>query len=243
MNDTIVGIHQPNFLPWIGFFYKILRSDIFVFLDNVQLPIGRSFCYRNKIKTPNGELWLSIPISRAGKSLKDLLINQVEIDNSQHWREKHLKTLEMNYKKAKFFQEVFSEIERIYYSQSWQNLSDLNISLIKAIVLYLDLSKTFVKSSALGIQAKSTELLIQIVKKLGGNVYLSGLGGGKYQDEGLFKKAEIKLEYYDFHHPAYTQLWGGFIPNLSITDLLFNLGQKSLDIIRNSGAMQYGPQC
>ncbi len=226
MDDKIVGIHQPNFLPWIGYFYKIGKSDVFVFLDNVQYA-KNSFINRNKIKTPQGAAWLTVPVSfKFGQ-----LINEVKINNETKWREKHLKTLEMNYKKANFFDDIFEIIKKIYYLRDWQNLSDFNISLIKSIVSYFGLDKSFVKSSALGVRAKSTELLIQIVKKVGSDVYLSGFGGVKYQDEGLFKKGGINLEYYNFHHPTYTQLWGRFIPNLSMIDLLFNCGPKSKDYL------------
>jgi len=222
----IVAIHQPNFLPWIGYFYKIAKSDIFVFLDNVQYT-KNSFINRNKIKTSQDVIWLTIPISfKFGQ-----LINEVKIDNKTDWRKKHLRTLEMNYKRSNFFKEVFELIKRIYYLKNWQNLSDFNISLIKTIISYLDLNKTLVQSSSLDIQGKNTKLLIQIVKKVDGDVYLSGFGGAKYQEETSFKNEGIELVYYNFRHPAYKQLWNDFIPNLSIIDLLFNYGKESTKII------------
>jgi len=235
MGSRIVAIHQPNFLPWIGYFYKIAKSDIFVFLDNVQYT-KNSFINRNKIKTPQSAMWLTVPVSfNFGQ-----LINEVKINNEINWREKHIRTLEMNYKRANFFEDVFEIIKKIYYLKNWQNLSDFNISLTKTIASYLGLDKPFVKSSALGIKGKSTELLIQIVKKVGGNVYLSGFGGAKYQEEGLFKNEGIKLVYYNFTHPIYKQLWNGFIANLSIVDLLFNAGHTSIEVIRNSGKFKNG---
>jgi len=222
----IVGIHQPNFLPWIGYFYKMARCDSFVFLDSVQY-IKNSFINRNRIKTPQGAIWLTVPVSFEFRQL----INEVKINNETNWREKHLKTLKMNYKRAKFFEDVFEIIKGIYYLKDWQNLSDFNISLIKAIVSYLYLNKPLVKSSSLNVKGKSTELLVQILKKVGGGVYLSGFGGAKYQKDKLFKNEGIKLVYYDFTHPIYRQLWSDFIPNLSIIDLLFNYGKESTKII------------
>ena len=148
------------------------------------------------------------------------------------------KTLEINYKKAKFFYRVFEIIEEVCYSQDWMNLSELNICLIEKIMSYLSLSCLFVRSSILGISGKGTELLVNIVKKVGGNVYLSGFGGAKYQEEKLFKNGGISLIYYDFTHPVYEQLWGNFIPNLSIIDLLFNVGNVSASVIRNSGKVE-----
>lgn len=236
----IVAIHQPNFLPWLGYFYKIYKSEVFVFLDNVQLPIGRSFCHRNKVKTSNGEIWLSLPILRAGKTLKKLLINQVKIDNSQNWRRKHLKTLEMNYKKVRYFSEVFKLTEDIYYLKDWEYLADFNIELIKKFTEYIGLNVNFVKASELNVEGRSTELLIQIVKKTDGDIYLSGFGGVEYQEEKLFKKEGIKLEYYNFVHPEYHQLWGAFVPNLSVIDLIFNMGEKSGEIIRKNKKFNQG---
>jgi len=222
----IVGIHQPNFLPWIGYFYKIARSDAFVFLDSVQYS-KNSFINRNRIKTPQGAVWLTVPVSfKFGQ-----LINEVTISNKTDWREKHLKTLEMNYKRATFFEDVFKIIKRIYYLKDWQNLSDFNIRLIRAVLSYLGLDKPLVKSSSLNVKGKSTELLLQIIKKVDGNIYLSGFGGAKYQEEKLFKKEGIELVYYNFSHPTYAQLWGNFISNLSIIDLLFNYGKESTKII------------
>lgn len=222
----LVSIHQPNFLPWIGYFYKIVKSDIFVFLDNVQYT-KNSFINRNKIKIPQGDIWLTVPISfKFGQ-----LINEVKINNKTDWREKHLKTLEMNYKRTYFYEDVFKIIKETYYLKNWQNLSDFNISIIKTITSYLGLNKSIIKSSSLDVQGKSTKLLIQIVKKVGGNAYLSGFGGIKYQEEELFKKEGIKLVYYNFTSPIYKQLWSKFIPNLSIIDLLFNYGKKSINVI------------
>ncbi len=235
MEHKMVAIHQPNFLPWIGYFYKIAKSDIFVFLDNVQY-VKNSFVNRNKVKTPQDAIWLTVPVSfKFGE-----LINEVKINNQIRWREKHLKTFEMNYKRVDFFEDVFEIIKGIYCSRDWQNLSDLNISLAEAIACYLGLNTSFVKSSTLGVEAKSTELLMQIVKKVGGDIYLSGFGGVKYQEETEFAKAGIKLMYSDFNHPVYKQLWGDFIPNLSVMDLLFNMGNESTQIIKNSKGAKNG---
>jgi hypothetical protein len=224
----IVAIHQPNFLPWLGYFYKVAKCDVFVFLDDAQYS-KNSFINRNKVKTSQDAIWLTVPVSfKFGE-----LINEVKINNQIPWREKHLKTFEMNYKRADFFEDVFEIIKGIYCSKDWQNLSDLNISLAEAIACYLGLNTPFVKSSTLSVEAKSTELLMQIVKKVGGDIYLSGFGGVKYQEETEFAKAGIKLMYSDFNHPVYKQLWGDFIPNLSVMDLLFNAGSGALEIIKN----------
>jgi hypothetical protein len=229
MDNKIVAIHQPNFLPWIGYFYKIAKSDIFVLLDNVQY-VKNSFINRNKIKTPQDAIWLTVPVSfKFGE-----LINEVKINNQIPWREKHLKTFEMNYKKARFFEEVFNGIKQVYYSEDWKCLCRLNIALIRFVTSYLGLEGKFVKASELDAHGKSTELLIQIIKEVKGDVYLSGFGGVKYQEETEFAKAGIKLMYTDFNHPVYKQLWGDFIPDLSIVDLMFNMGSKAFELIKDS---------
>lgn len=172
----IKSIHQPNFLPWIGYFYKILKCERFVFLDNVQYT-KKSFINRNKIITSQGELWLTVAVFfHFGQK-----IFEVKIDNSFDWRKKHLKTLELNYKKAPFFVEIYSLIEEVYYKDSWENISELNIELILKICNYLNIEREFIRSSDLGIGGKSTELLVSVVKKLNGEIYLSGFGGAKYQ--------------------------------------------------------------
>ncbi len=120
----IVAIHQPNFWPWIAYFYKILRCDTFVFLDNVQYT-KNSFINRNKIKTSQGYIWLTVPVSfNFGQK-----ILEVKINNNTDWRKKHLKTLELNYKKAIFFEEIYEIIKEVYYKEEWLYLIDLNIDL------------------------------------------------------------------------------------------------------------------
>jgi len=225
----IIAIHQPNFLPWLGYFYKIAKSDIFVLLDNVKYS-KNSFINRNKIKTPQGnEIWLTVPAKSNG--LSEQFIKSVQISNQTDWRRKHLQTLEMSYKRAKFFDQIYDDIKKIYYESDWNNLCLFNTSLLTLILNKLNLKNQVIMASELNIEEESTTLLINIVKKLGGEAYLSGYGGSKYQEEDLFKKANITLQYYDFKHPIYSQLWGEFIPKLSIVDLLFNCGPESLSIL------------
>jgi len=131
--DMIVAIHQPNFLPWAGYFYKIAKSDIFVLLDNVQYS-KNGFINRNKIKMPSGsDSWLTIPVKSSGLSE---LIKDVKISHNIDWRRKHLQTLEMSYKRAEFFNQLYEDIKNIYYETDWHNLCSLNISLLKHILTF-----------------------------------------------------------------------------------------------------------
>jgi len=222
----VVAIHQPNFLPWMGYFYKMAKCDIFIFLDNVQFS-KNSFQNRVKIKTPQGAQWLTVPVHfRFGQ-----LTYEVQIDNQTNWREKHLKTFEMNYKRAPFFDEVYFLLKDIYLKAKWTSLVDFNIELIMKICGYLDIKPQIMKASSLGVDGKATELLIGLIKKVGGKIYLSGTGGMKYQDEERFKEEGIELIYSDFVHPIYPQLWGDFVEGLSIIDLLFNMGRGSRMIL------------
>ncbi len=219
----IVAIHQPNFLPWIGFFYKMCKSDIFVFLDNVQFS-KNGYQNRVKIKTAQGDQWLTVPVfHKFGQLTKD-----VKINNNENWKEKHLKTLELNYKKAPYFSQIYKLISTVYNKHDWELLTDFNIELIMAICNYLDIRTKTIRASVLNVSGNSTELLINIVKNVGGDTYLSGKGGMKYQDENRFKKENINLVYTDFRHPVYPQLWGEFIEGLSILDLLFVCGENSI---------------
>lgn len=227
----IVGIHQPNFLPWLGYFYKLTQCDVFVLLDNVQYS-KNSFINRNRIKTPRGADWLTIPVITKGRFGQ--LIRDVEINGAVDWRKKHLGTLEANYRKAKCFEPIFSGLKATYFADDWNNLCELNITLLEWVLSIIGLEKTLVRASDLNVNGESTQLLINIVKNLGGNAYISGFGGANYQEEELFERSGIALKYYDFRHPVYLQLWNDFIPNLSIIDLLFNCGSESLGVLLDS---------
>jgi hypothetical protein len=228
MNHKIIAIHQPNFLPWIGFFYKMLKSDVFVFLDNVQFS-KNSYQNRVKIKSSQGAMWLTVPVlHKFGQ-----LTKEVKINNREQWREKHLKTLELNYKKASFFKPVFELLREIYFKEEWELLVDFNIELIFSISKFLEIETEMIRATSLNVSGKSTDLLINIAKELNASIYLSGKGGANYQDEKKFRANGIELKYSDFTHPVYPQLWGEFIEGLSIIDLLFNCGEKSLEYIRN----------
>jgi len=219
----IIAIHQPNFLPWLGYFYKIYKSDIFVFLDNVQFT--KNSCQnRVKIKSSQGSIWLTEPVLHNFGQLT----NEVKLNNKERWIDKHLKTLEMNYKRAKYFKEIYNLLAEIYLSKDWKYMSELNITFIESISNYLGIKRKFLLASSLNVSGNSTDLLIEIIKKVGGGIYLSGKGGMKYQDEEKFSQNNIKLVYSDFKHPVYPQLWGEFIEGLSIIDLLFNCGKDSI---------------
>ena len=229
--EKVVGIHQPNFLPWIGYFYKIINSDIFVFLDDAQY-IKRNFINRNKIKTKDGTQYIRLPLIQKGRYKQ--LISECELHNKKENIRIIINAVKTNYSKAKYFEKYFEEFKDIL-DKNINNLLDLNILFIKWILNILNIEKELIKSSELkNILGTSTERLISICKNVNGNKYFSGIGGNKYQDKEMFKKLDIELIITDFEHPVYNQLWGDFIPNLSIIDLIFNYGKDSKKIILDS---------
>lgn len=236
---TTVSIHQPNYLLFPGTLRKLLSCQIFVFLDNVQMPLGRSFRSRNRIKTKDGERWLTVPVQRKGvQNISDVLI-----DNSRDWQIKHWKTIEQSYGKAQYFAE-WEPILRPFYRIGWTRLADLDMMMTKELAAEILKGRgtlpEFRVASQLPVEGSSTDLLISICKAVGGGVYLSGPSGHDYMDEEKFKKAGIELRYSDYKAVPYRQLWGEFIPNLSVIDLLMNEGGGSLDIIKPPDLIEDG---
>ncbi len=222
-----IAIHQPNFLPHTGFFKKIYLSDIFVVLDDVQFA-RRSFTQRTLIKYENFAGWLTVPVIKKGKYFQ--IIKDTEIDNDREWIKKHINTFYHYYRKSTYFFDVFDLI-KIIYSKKFRFLMDFNLFGISRINDFLGIKKDFVFSSELGIKSSKTERIIEILNKLNGNIYLSGEGGKKYIDFELMEKNGIKVEYYK-KVKEYRQLGLGFIYGLSIVDLLFNEGKRSIEWIK-----------
>ena len=212
----IVTIHQPDFLPWLGFFDRWKKSDLYIILDDVQF-LRRGWHHRDKIKTRDGVKWLTVPVAKKGKS--DQLIQDVTINNGSNWRYKHLKTIESNYKKAHNFENYFEKIKEIY-EKEYSLLIDLNIDLIRFVADELGITSPTVFASDYDVKSISSERLIDLVKAVGGTEYLTGLGSKDYLDETVFDAAGIKVVWHQFKHPVYHQMHGAFVPMLSVLDYL-----------------------
>jgi hypothetical protein len=222
----IVSIHQPQFMPWLGYFDKIVKSDIFVFLDTVQFK-KNEFQNRNKIKTAQGWMWLTVPVLYKYPEH----IDEVKINNMLDWRKKHLRALEINYQKAPYCHELFPAIEGFYASDT-ESLSEINRESVLVLLGALGAHKETKVASALGnFPEEPSERLAAICKSLGANTYLSGAGGREYLNLEAFHNKEITVIFQEFKHPVYPQLYGDFIPNLSLLDLLFNCGPDSLNVL------------
>jgi len=207
-------------MPYIGYIYKILKSDVFVFLDDAQYK-KNEWQNRNRIKGPNGFIWLTVPVSfNFGDK-----INEVKIVE-EGWQKKHLNSIKSAYSKSNYFKDFFPYIEKLL-SKKYENLSALNIKCVEMILDYLGVKKEIVISSTLNIDKTKTERLVEIVKRLNGDTYLSGDGGHNYLDEKIFEKNQIKLIYLNYKPVRYNQLWGDFIENLSVIDLIFNEGREN----------------
>jgi hypothetical protein len=214
----VISIHQPNYIPWLGYFYKIFSSDIFVFLDDAQYSNEGMHNY-HYIKTPQGPFRLKIPV----KGSFGEPINSVITNDALFWKEKHLKTILSNYRRANYFEIIYIDFESLI-SKNYTNLAEMNEEIIKFVSRKFGFNTNFVNSSSLGIVAKQEERIIQICEKLNGDVYFSGKGAMHYQDEIHFRERGIKLEYSDFKPFKYPQLWNGFQENVTILDYLMNCG-------------------
>jgi hypothetical protein len=224
-HPVVVAIHQPNFFPWLGYFDKIARADIFVVLDDVQFEKSGSGTWSNRVKLliAGKPAWVTMPIRRDFTGVRT--INEIQIDNGQPWREKLLRTLQASYAKTAHFAEVFPSIEGLVRNGS-DSLADYNIGAIAAIRKLLALEdRPFVRSSTLGVTSRATDRLIDVVKSVGGNAYLAGGGAAGYQQDEQFAAAGVELKLQNFQHPTYVQRGAGeFVPGLSCLDALFQCG-------------------
>jgi hypothetical protein len=229
----ILAAHQPNYLPWAGYFYKMARCDAFVFLDSVQYS-RTSYTARCLIKGVSSKAqWLSVPVFKKGRYFQN--ISEVNIDNDTEWQNIHQRTIESCYSKAPYFED-HKRLRDLAYDKKWDKLFRLNTELIKTIAAGLNIAPKVINLSDLGINSKSSELLIDICRQMSADVYLSGPGGKKYLDENKFNEAGIELRFVSYCPQAYPQLWGKFVPGLSIIDMLYNCGTQAVKRIVKTDA-------
>ncbi len=227
----ICSIHQPQTFPWLGYFAKIMQSDIFVFINNVQFK-KNEWQNRNKIRSHNGLQWLTIPIIHNFGQL----LNEVKINSTINWQNKHIQAIKTCYSKAPYFHLYFQEIEEIY-SSNWVYLSDFNIKTVHWIMDKIGIKTPTIISSEIKDlscfpELSAEERLIAITKSVEADIYLSGAGGHNYLNIELFSPSGIELQFQEFEHPRYNQLHYDFISHTSILDLIFNKGPNSHQIIK-----------
>ncbi len=223
----ILTAHQPVYLPWLGLFHKIALADLFCYFDIVQYQ-KKDYNNRNKIKTKNGELWLSVPVQSKNhleKNVSEILIIQND------WVKKHIKSIELNYKKSPFFNLYFPKIKSILISESKKSLGQLNFQLLEYFLECLNINTPIVKASDYNFKGKGSDLVLDMCIELGADKYIFGEQGKNYASIDSFEDEGIGVYFQKYIHPTYKQIGWDFLPYMSIIDLLFNSGEDSYKIL------------
>lgn len=229
-----VGIHQPDYIPWLGLFYKMYLSDVFIHLDDAQYSNEAAHNF-NVVKTAQGELRLKFPVEY---HLGDQ-INTVRPKYELKWREKHLRTIEMNYSKAKFFKETFPEFKDIFMVD-YPNVADFNIAINEYIAKQFGILPKFIKSSEFALETRREEKVIDLCVAVGGTRYISGNGARVYQEPEHFAARGVELTYLDYKPIEYPQVWKGFLPCMSVLDYIFNCGYDWDYVLRKVDELNEG---
>ena len=212
----VVTIHQPDFLPWLGFFDRWKNSDLFIVLDNVQF-LRQGWHNRDKIKIPGGVRWLSVPTIRKGKFEQE--IRDVLIDYQHDWPRKFLETIRHAYGKAPNFDRIFPDIVSCIKTRH-SLLIDLNMNLLRWAADELEINAPMILASTLQADSKATMRLVELTTLVGGEVYFTGTGARDYLEAQYFEAAGIEVRWQEFEHPVYPQLHGRFEAGLSVLDYL-----------------------
>ncbi len=224
----ILSTYQPYFAPFPGFFHKMLLSDVFVLLDDVQFPRGTTWITRNRFKHDQGSLWITVPVLKKGLGLQK--INEVKIYHEVPWARKHLASLESAYSRAPYFHEHLPFLEELF-ARRYDRIVDWNLAIIEHLMKSLGIETKLILLSRLGIRSEGNRRLVEICRTLGASHYLAQSAARKYLDHRCFSDEHIEVRYVNSPRPIYPQLWGAFIGNLSTFDLLFNCGPKSLEFL------------
>lgn len=224
-----IAIIQSNYIPWKGYFDLIASVDEFIIYDEMQYT-RRDWRNRNRIKTREGLQWLTIPVSVKGKYLQKISETMIQDDK---WRCSHWKSIVQNYARAKYFEEIAEWLSPLYLNSSHSNLSTTNIQFIRSICNYLKIRTLITYSSDYPITEGKTERLVNLCESAGGAEYISGPSAKNYINEDLFKERNIELTWFSYSsYPEYSQLWGEYVHQVSILDLLFNCGKQSSHFMR-----------
>lgn len=224
----IISINQPAYLPWPGYFHRIAAADLHIVLDHVQFE-KNSFVNRNRIRTKDGWCWLTVPV-RTGGRFGALPINRLEIAPRAGWARKHWESLRLNYAGAPYFRDHAGFLEAAY-RRAWSGLLELLDHTNGYLLEALGIGTPLRSSSRLDPQGRGDEMLLDLCRKVGARVYLSGPLGRDYLREELFRRAGIEVRYDDYAAPRYVQAHPGFESHLSVVDLLFNCGDRSLEVL------------
>lgn len=223
----ILTAHQPVYLPWLGLFHKIALADLFIVFDQVQYQ-PKDWNNRNKIKTREDPIWLSVPVLRKGYLEKT--ISDIEINNTVPWGRKHWRSMKLAYEKAPHFKQ-YSDFFEDTYSKRWESLVELNTHMLRWYLEQLGLSVPVRSAGEWDFQGQKGELVLDMCKRVGATDYIFGAQGRDYADVPAFQAQGIRVHFQEYRHPVYPQMHGEFAPYMSIVDLLFNCGSDSLGIL------------
>ena len=223
-----IAIHQPQYLPWLGYLDKLDCTDVFVFLDTVQFK-KNEWQNRNRIRTAQGCQYLTVPVLHEFPQRLD----QVRINNQTDWRRKHQTALETHYRKAQHY-DPYAPAFRDLYSRAWERLALLNIEVIRMLTEAFGITTRLVEASRFTARDDQTGRLVDLCKALGADRYLAGEGGRAYMNLAEFEAAGITVEFQEFAHPEYAQVYEPFITGMSAIDLLFNYGHDGIELLRKS---------
>ena len=226
----ILGILQPVYLPWLGYFEQIAAADHFILLDDVQYT-RRDWRNRNRIKTPNGSTWLTVPVDHHPRSA---LIHEITISDHGNWPRRHLLTIERNYGRRPHFQPLFDELERVLLDPP-EHLVDLDAQLIHLLCRRLEIDTPISLSSEQPRRSDDRqERLLEICRAHGATHFYEGASGKSYIEVEYFRRAGIEVVFQDYRHPIYRQHFSGFLPNQAAIDLIMNTGPEAPTILRSS---------
>jgi hypothetical protein len=227
VNTKKIAILQPSYLPWLGFFDQMAQADTFVFLDDIQYT-RRDWRNRNRVSTKDEWNWITVPVLQKDKFQQSLL--DTRVDNSVNWRHKHRQAIHHNYARSPYFDAYFPWFDSLY-NKEWDFLVDLCYETIRYPCEILNIKTPTLKSSELNAGGTKDGKILAICEKLDATHYLTGDKAKNYLSEEVFLKQNIVLEYHDYVHPEYPQQFPGFVPYMSVVDVLFNLGEKSRDLL------------
>jgi WbqC-like protein family len=222
--DMVVTIHQPAYLPWLGYLDRVARSDVFIFLDTVQFE-RNSFTNRNRIKTANGPIWLTVPV-RLCDHLNSTIAD-VEIGENRDWRRKHLASIAQSYRRAPGFASRYERLAAAYANDT-RHLAEFCFDQLGFWLAEFHIATSVVRASELAVEGRNSALVLALCKHAGAHTYLSGPLGRDYLQEDEFAAAGIEVRYHDYAHPHYPQLHGDFVPAMGIVDYWMNCPDAGL---------------
>jgi hypothetical protein len=238
----LVAIHQPNFMPWLGYFDRMIRADLFVLLDHVQFE-RRNYQNRCMIRLEDGTKWLTVPVVQLSQKetiLGKRIDNPTDLSGARWWGPNHFQTLRYAYRKSKHFDRYAPRLREILFAR-WDNLVDLNIATLEFVREALSIDTPLVRSSTLACQGQKSALLLDVCQRVGASAFFGGMGGSReYLDKEAFAAAGMGVEWQRFTHPVYAQHGNApFMKGLSVLDLLFNCGPEAAEIARTASAPEH----